>query len=106
MTYDRPKTIDEYVHLVDRAINEVDQLILELEDDTEEQSEQLQLLNALSESLFTVLGSMADGSYENEDSEKDLPFMELADKLTGQQPLIHILAVINDTHRNGLDDEG
>ncbi len=106
MTHDRPKTIDEYVHLVDRAINEVDELILELEDDTKDQSEQLQLLNALSESLFTVLGAMADGSYENEDSEKDLPFMEVAHKLTGQQPLIHVLTVINDTHRNGLDDEG
>ncbi len=102
----RPKTIDEYVHLVDQAIYEVDELILKLEDDTEDQSEQLQLLNELSESLFTVLGSMADGSYENQDNEKDLPFMEVANKLTDQQPIIQILAVINDTHRNGLDDEG
>ncbi len=106
MIIERPITIDEYVHLVDRAINEVDELILKLEDDTEDQSEQLQLLNALSESLFTVLGSMADGSYENEDNEKDLPFMEMAHKLTDQQPIIHMLAVINATHRNGLDDEG
>jgi hypothetical protein len=106
MINDRPTTIDEYVHLVDRAINEVDELILKLEDDTDDQSEQLQLLNALSESLFTVLGSMADGSYENQDSEKDLPFMEVANKLTDQQPIVHLLAVINDTHRNGLDDEG
>jgi len=97
----KPKTAKEYVDLVDQAIIEVDEFIACLEFDMEDPGDQLRVLNPILENLRTIRASMADGSYEFKD--QDLPFMAVANKLNTQLPFSHLLALINDTHRNGLN---
>jgi hypothetical protein len=99
----KPKTPEQYVELVDQAIIEVDEFIACLEFDMEDPGDQLRILNPMLESLRTLRASMADGSYSFENA--DLPFVEVANKLNSQLPFSHMLALINDTHRNGLDIE-
>jgi len=97
----KPKTAQQYVDMVDQAIVEVDEFIACLEFDMEDPGDQLNILNPLLQSLRDLRASMADGSYLFEN--KDLPFMEVANKLNTKLPFAHMLALINDTHRNGLD---
>lgn len=99
----KPKTAKQYVDMVDQAIIEVEEFIACLEFDMEDPGDQLRILNPLLQSLRDLRASMADGSYEFEN--KDLPFMEVAKRLNTQLPFSHLLALINDTHRNGLDIE-
>jgi hypothetical protein len=99
----KPKTAQQYVDMVDQAIIEVDEFIACLEFDMEDPGDQLRVLNPLLQSLRELRASMADGSYQFGD--KDLPFMEVAKKMNTQLPFSQLLALINDTHRNGLDIE-
>jgi len=99
----KPKTAQQYVEMVDQAIIEVDEFIACLEFDMEDPGDQLRVLTPLLQSLRDLRASMADGSYQFEN--KDLPFMEVAQKLNTQLPFSHLLALINDTHRYGLDIE-
>jgi hypothetical protein len=99
----KPKNAQQYVDLVDQAIIEVDEFIACLEFDMEDPGDQLRILNPLLQSLRDLRASMADGSYLFEN--RDLPFMEVANKLNTTLPFSHMLALINDTHRNGLDVE-
>lgn len=97
----KPKTAREYVELVDQAIIEVDEFIACLEFDMEDPGDQLRILSPILENLREMRAAMADGSYAFEN--KELPFMAVANKLNTQLPFSHMLALINDTHRNGLD---
>lgn len=99
----KPKTAREYVDLVDQAIIEVDEFIACLEFDMEDPGDQLRILSPILENLREIRAAMADGGYEFEN--KDLPFMAVANKLNTQLPFSHMLALINDTHRNGLNIE-
>jgi hypothetical protein len=103
MYHNHPKTVEDYVRLVDQAIIEIDEFIACLEFDMDEPGEQIGVLQPLLNNLNAIRQSMADGSYEFEN--KDLPFMEVANKLTTQLPFSQLLAVINETHRQGLNIE-
>ncbi len=98
-----PKTAEDYVRLVDQAIIEIEEFISCLEFDMDDPGEQIAVLDPLIKNLHDIRQSMADGSYEFEN--KDLPFMEVANKLTTQLPFSQLLAVINETHRQGLNIE-
>jgi len=63
----------------------------------------MRILTPILEQLRDMRAAMADGSYEF--ANKDLPFMAVANKLNTQLPFSHMLALINDTHRNGLNIE-
>ena len=97
----KPKTAQQYVDLIDQAIIEVDEFIACLEFDMEDPGDQLRILNPILQALRDLRASMADGGYEFEN--KDLPFVEVANKLNTQLPFSHLLKLINDTHRYGLD---
>lgn len=97
----RPKSAEEYVRLVDQAIIEIEEFIACLEFDMENPGDQLRVLNPLLDEVRLIRAGMADGSYEFEN--KDLPFMDVANRLSSQLPFTHLLAVINLTHRHGLN---
>lgn len=99
----RPKTPKEYVDLVDQAIIEVDELRACFEYEMEDTGSHMAYLEPLEQHLRRLRASMADGSYEF--GSEDLPFMELADKHKAQLPFANLLAMINYTHRNGLEVE-
>lgn len=97
----RPKTPEEYVRLVDQALIELDELRACFDYDMEAMGSPPAYLDPLEAGLKRLRASMADGSYVFEN--RDLPFMEVANKHKAQLPFSHLLAVINHTHRNGLD---
>jgi hypothetical protein len=96
----RPQSAEEYVNMVDQAITEVDEFIACLEFDMEDPGDQLRVLTPLLENLRSVRAAMADGSYQFEN--RDLPFMEVANRFNTRLPFSLLLATINQTHRNGL----
>lgn len=96
----RPKTAEEYVAMVDKAIIEIDEFIACLEFDMDDPGDQLKVLTPLLEAVRDIRNGMAEGSYEFEN--KDLPFMEVANRMNTQLPFTSLLAVINQTHRQGL----
>ncbi|SCZ56374.1 hypothetical protein [Thiohalomonas denitrificans] len=96
----QPKTAEEYVRLVEQALIEIDELRACFEFDMEDAGGQLGYLEPLEQGLKELRASMADGSYHFEN--RDLAFMEIANKYKSQLPFAHLLAVINHTHRNGL----
>jgi len=99
----RPKTAEQYVRLVDQAIIEIEEFIACLEFDMDNPGDQLRVLNPLLDQVRQMRAGMADGSYEFEN--KDLPFMEVATRLSAQLPFTNLLAVLNQTHRQGLNIE-
>jgi hypothetical protein len=99
----RAKTAEAYVRLVDQAIIEIEEFIACLEFDMDDPGDQLRVLTPLFDELKLLRQSMADGSYEFEN--KDLPFMDVANKLSSQLPFAQLLVAINQTHRYGLNIE-
>lgn len=97
----RPKTAEAYVKMVDQAIVEIEEFIACLEFDMDEPGDQLRVLTPLLEQVRDIRKGMADGSYEFEN--RDLPYMELANRMSAQLPFTSLLAVINQTHRQGLN---
>jgi uncharacterized coiled-coil protein SlyX len=99
----RAKTVEAYVRLVEQAIIEIEEFIACLEFDMDDPGDQLRVLTPLFDELKHLRQSMADGSYEFED--RDLPFMEVANRLSSQLPFAQLLVMINQTHRQGLNIE-
>jgi len=99
----RPKTPEDYVRLVEQALIEVDELKASYEFDMEDAGAHMAYLEPLEQGLRKLRASMADGSYEF--GNQDLPFMEIANRYTRLIPFTELLAMINHTHRNGLEVE-
>ncbi len=97
----RPKTAEQYVRMVDQAIVEVEELRSCYEYDMEDPGTHLTYLDPLEQMLRRLRAAMADGSYEF--ANEDLPFMDLVNKHGKALPFSNLLAVINHTHRNGLE---
>lgn len=99
---ERPKTAEEYVKLVEAALDELDELTASYEFDVEDAAGgAIAILEPLKESLRKLRASMADGSYYFEN--KDLPFMTMVNRYHRAIPCTDVLATINKTHREGLD---
>ena len=99
----RAKTAEAYVQLVEQAIIEIEEFIACLEFDMDDPGDQLRVLTPLFDEAKKIRQSMADGSYEFEN--KDLPFMDVANRLSSTLPFTQILVAINQTHRYGLNIE-
>jgi hypothetical protein len=99
----RAKNVEAYVGLVDQAIIEIEEFIACLEFDMEDPGDQMRVLTPLFDEVKKMRQGMADGSYEFEN--KDLPFMDVANRLSSTLPFTQILVAINQTHRYGLNIE-
>lgn len=97
----RPKTAEQYVGMVEQAMIEVDELRSSYEYDIEEMGAVPTYLDTLEQMLQRLRDSMADGSYAFGD--ENLPFMEIVNRNRSRIPFADLLAMINKTHREGLD---
>ena len=99
---ERAKTVDEYVRLVDEALDELADIRMSAEYDAESMGPALNFAPHLEAQLQTLRRSMADGSYVFAD--QPLPFMELVKNTDDRLlPFKHLLMMINATHTQGLD---
>ncbi len=98
----RARTVEQYIELVKQAIFEVEELRMAIEYDMDSMGGALGFIEILEQQMQDLVGSMEKGEYRFMD--EDLPFMgmvlEVDDRLL---PFKHLLAVINETHRKGLD---
>jgi len=97
----RPKTAEQYVRMIDQAIIEIDELRSSYEYDIEEMGSVPPYLDTLEQALTALRKSMADGEYAF--GKDDLPFMELVNRYKSRIPFADLLAMINKTHKEGLD---
>ncbi len=98
----RARTIDEYIRLIEEAIYETEELRIAAEYDMESMGGVAGFVDELERALRMIYNSMKEGSYQFEN--KDLPYMALVNKLSDKVlPFKHLLNVINETHRQGLD---
>jgi len=98
-----PKSVEQYVKLVDDTLIDVEEFMACLEFDMDEPGEQLQILEPIAAVLTKMRAEMSDGSYLF--GKDDLPFMDVANKLSLSLPFTQHLAVINETHKKGLNIE-
>jgi hypothetical protein len=105
MMIKRPKTVDEYIDLMHQAVYEIDELRAMVEDDDNMKGTILPWVDAMDAQLRGLYASMVDGSYQFDPNGPNLPFMEIVKKFGASIPFKPLLAVINDTHRLGLDIE-
>jgi len=98
----RPKTVDDYIELVRQAVFEVEELRHAVEYDEEYMGSTLKFLDTLEQQVRSLYESMEKGEYVFAD--EDLPFMDIVSKQDSRSlPFGHMLKVINETHRKGLD---
>ena len=98
----RPKTVEEYVDLVDQALFEIDDLRAAAEYDMDSMGAANEFLAELEREVKALRASMTDGSYRF--GKEDLPFVKvvsLQDEMI--LPFKRLLLKINETHMNGLD---
>ncbi len=98
-----PKSAEQYVKLVDDTLIDVEEFIACLEFDMDDPGAQLQVLEPIVAVLKKMRQEMGDGSYLF--AKEDLPFMNVANKLSSTLPFTQHLAVINETHKKGLNIE-
>ena len=98
----RARTTEEYIHLIEEAIYEIEELRVAAEYDMGSMGAAAGFVDDLEASMRELHNSMKDGSYRFAD--KDLPYMGLLNKQNDKAlPFKHLLNVINSTHRKGLD---
>lgn len=99
----RPKTAEQYVQMVESALVDVDELRSSYEYDAEEMGAVPPYLGTLEQMLKDLRGSMAEGRYEF--GKENLPFMDIVNRFRSRIPFADLLAMINKTHKEGLDTE-
>ena len=100
----RARSSDEYVQLVEQAIDEVFDLRQSIEYDEEEMAEARGFIDELEKILKDIYQSMKDGSYEF--ATGDLPYVSLLSKYhEAVVPFRFLLKRINETHMKGLELE-
>jgi len=101
----RPKTVEEYVRLVEQALDELEDILEASSFDFDEVESNLGFVEALKKELTEMRKSMQDGSYQF--GRNDLPLMRIVKKHTDRDlPCIRLFYTINHTHRQGLDISG
>jgi len=101
----RPKTVEEYVDLVDRAIFEIEELRMAAEYDMESMGDAMGFVNDLERQVRALRLSLSNGTHRF--GREDLPFMALVEKQSDHVlPFKYLFQIINETHRDGLDVEG
>ena len=98
----RPKTIPEYIDLVQQALFETEELRLAMDYDMETSNESAGLAERLTPTIRQLRDDMAEGRYRFEN--RDLAFMPLINEYQDRLlPFKYLLKIINETHRLGLD---
>lgn len=101
----RAKSAEEYIELVKQALFEIQDLRSAVEYDMDYMGGALDFLGDLEAGIRAVYDSMEKGEYRFQD--QDLPFMRLVDAADDRLlPFKHLLRIINETHRKGLDTGG
>ena len=98
----RAHTTDEYVNMIQQAIDETFDLRQAIEFDEEFMAEGRELVDELEQGLKAIYESMKDGSYEF--ATGDLPYVALLEKYREEiVPFRYLLKRINETHNKGLE---
>ena len=100
----QPKTIEDYLELVDQAIFEVEDLIrcAEEEDDgIAEFAAQLPVYQELVQGLQTLRAEVEAGTHTFGDKQ-DLPFMHLVRQWRSRIPFHVLLGALNTAHKEGF----
>ena len=98
----KPKTLSEYLRLVEDALVEVDEMRSIIEYEMDGPSAATEFLEPLEADLKRLQDALATGTYDFRD--EDLPFMALVSKQSLEAlPFKDLLDVINWTHRTGLE---
>ena len=100
----RARSTEEYVSLIEQALDDVWDLRQSIEYDEEYMSDALGFIDGLEACLKEIHQSMKDGTYKFATGE--LPFMELFGKYhEALIPFKFLLMRINETHMKGLEIE-
>jgi len=98
----RASTVDEYVRMIEQALDDVWDLHQSIEYDEESMAYAREFIGPLEQSLKELYQLMKDGNYEF--ATGDLAFMEIVDKYHDEQlPFKFLLKRINETHMKGLN---
>ena len=98
----RARSTDEYVQLIEQAIDEVFDLRQSIEYDEDYMSDARGFIDELEQILKALYQSMKDGSYEF--ATGDLPYVALLAKYhEAMVPFKFLLKRINETHLKGLE---
>lgn len=98
----QPKTAEEYVRLVEQALDELGDILEAASYDFDEIESNLGFIEVLKKELTEMRETMRDGSYQF--GRNDLPLMRVVKKHTEKDlPCIRLFYLINQTHREGLD---
>ena len=98
----RPTTAEEYVRLVEQALDELDDILEAASFDLDEIESNSGFVEMLKKELTEMRDSMKDGSYQF--GRNDLPLMRVVTKHSEKDlPCIRLFYTINQTHRQGLD---
>jgi len=101
----RAKTVEEYVRMIDQAIDEVDELRMTAEYDPEGMPGVIKFIDDLDREIKSLKQQMKDGNYRFEN--KDLRFMIIVEEQDDRLfPFKTIFRMINETHKKGLDVDG
>jgi hypothetical protein len=98
----RARSSDEYVSMVEQALDEVWDLRQSIEYDEDYMAEARAFIDELEQSLKTVYNDMKSGTYKF--ATGDLPYMVILDKYhEALIPFKFLLKRINETHLKGLE---
>ena len=98
----RASSSDEYVRMVEQALDDVWDLHQSIEFDEDSMAYAREFIGPLENSLKDLYQSMKDGKYEF--ATGDLAFMEIIEKYhDAQLPFKFLLKRINETHMKGLE---
>ena len=98
----RARSSDEYVQMIEQALDDVWDLHQSIEYDEDFMAVARQFIGPLESSLKDLHQSMKDGKYEF--ATGDLPFMAIVDKYhDAELPFKFLLKRINETHMKGLE---
>ncbi len=101
----RPRTVEEYVDLVDQALFEIQDLRAAAEYDMDSLGAATEFLDELERDVQRLREAMSDGSYRFGD--EDLPFVKVVERQDDRiLPFRLLLLKINETHRKGLEVDG
>lgn len=97
----RARSSDEYVQMIEQALDDVWDLHQSIEYDEDYMAIAREFIGPLEKSLKDLYQSMKDGKYQF--ATGDLPFMEIVDKYhDAELPFKFLLKRINETHMKGL----
>lgn len=99
---EKPKTMSEYLNLIDQAIFELEELRFSAEYDSEELGQAFSFLDTVEAQMRKLREQVVSGKYRF--GTEDLPFMPIVEKQDEYLlPFKPLLRTINHTHRTGLD---